>query len=72
MMDPKNADWYWLEDNDEVAASSLEEATDYREIGDIACLRPLIELPKIYVVVGKTSKDDQIFSTLEEAEKYQE
>lgn len=58
--------WYWDDRELESAAKSIGNATQCDDPGDIIELRPLHELPTIYVLVGKGGH--QVFGSMQAAE----
>ena len=57
--------WYW---DDRCLENAIEphEIGDCDDVGDIIELRPIHELPKVFVLI--TEEEPKIFSTREEAE----
>ncbi len=62
--------WYWDDRDLESPAESIESAVDYDEPGEIITLRPLHELPRVFVLVGKGGH--KVFESMQAAEKVAE
>ena len=60
------ASWYWDDNNVETAYNLIELSVGCYDVGDIVKLRPLRELPSVYVLKGRS--EHQVFATKEEAE----
>jgi len=57
--------WYWDDRELESAAESITEAVRYDDVGNVVQLRPLHELPPVFVLVGVPN---QVFGSSKAAE----
>jgi hypothetical protein len=62
----RKPNWYWDNNCLESSAESIEDATCEYDIGEVIELRPVHELPLIFVVRDDTGNEE--FSSKEEAE----
>ena len=63
----REANFYWDDRDHEQAYNSVYAATDCDSPNDIIELRPVHELPSVYVLVGEGER--HVYSSREEAEK---
>jgi len=68
IMDAKTGQfWYWDDNNLDTAFDEIHDAVDGRDVGEVVTLRPLHEMPKIFVVVKKS--DHLVFDSMEDADE---
>lgn len=63
----QSADWYWFNNCTKFACPSIASAMQGYDAGDVVELRPLHELPTVFVVCDDTG--NEIFLTREEADE---